>query len=107
MWLKKADDTTVAAPMPPMPPSGGAPMAPKTPGGDKEKSDIASADSVLKALKDLIQKEKSEGEAGDVKLLEDAVKKVEEFKEKEKKEKEKMDKEKKEEKPKEEKAGAY
>ena len=88
--------------------TGKPPMMP--PGGPKtEKQDVATADSVIKALKALIAREKSEGEGKDVKKLETALKAVEDFKGGEKKEVEKEDKgeEKKEEKPEEKKESSY
>ncbi len=82
-WFKKADDTT-AAPLPPIP--GAKP--PMT-----EKQDVATATTIAKDLKTLIDREKAEGDKDLAKLLEDALKKVEDFLEKEKKA---ADKEKKE-----------
>lgn len=87
-WLKKADDMAMAAPSgaPPMPKSN--PIMPTVPpGGPKtEKEDVATAESVIKALKALISREKSEEEPGEVKMLEDALKKMEQFAEAEKEE---------------------
>lgn len=91
-WLKKADFPP-APPMniPPKAPGAKPPMAPKGPAD--EKKDVLDGKGIAKAIKDLISREKAEGE--DVKLLEQALEKVEKYVEVEKKE---VDKEKKEDK---------
>lgn len=92
-WLKKADDTTMAGPNGP---GGMPPMAPAAKPPTTEKEDVATAESVIKALKALIAREKSEGGSDnkkDAKGLEDALKKVEDFAEAEKKQKDEQKKE--------------
>lgn len=89
-WFKTADDMTMAAPG-----AGIDPFMGKAPAIEKE--EIKTADQVAKDLKALISSEISmdgEGEKRDVKALEDALKKVEEYIKDEKKEKERRDKEK-------------
>lgn len=93
-WLKKADEM----PFPPKAAIPGAPAAPAKP-PMSEKDDVATGEKISKDLKTLIQREKQEKEPKDVKLLEEALKKVEEFLKGEKEEAKKEEKEKKDDKP--------
>lgn len=99
-WLKKAEDYAMGGPNGP---GGMPPMAPAVKPPMSEKEDVATADSVIKALKGLIASEKAQGGTDnkkDVKTLEDALKKVEDFAEAEKKQKKEQEEEAKKEKEK-------
>lgn len=110
-WLKSAAPLDLppsipGGPVPPKAPGMKPPFPPKSTPLSDEKKDVLDGKGIAKALKALIQKEKSEPEAEgkDVKLLEKALESVEKFlggEEKEVKEKSEK-KEPKEEKPKEE-----
>lgn len=107
-WFSKTAGPLDLPPAPPMgdkkPPFGGKAPGAKPPfGGPSEKKDVLDGKGIVKALKDLAQKEKGEGK--EVKLLEEAQAKVEKFLEAESKEK-KDEKEPKEEK-KEDKEASY
>ena len=80
MWLKQADAVKpeTGIPTKPVTPKGPAVKSPFTPVKPEEK-EVVTAEKIAKDLKSLIATEMKEGEAEEVALLEDALKKVEKF----------------------------
>ena len=79
-FLKNPSDKSPMAPKipstPAKPPMSKSPMAPSKPPMGGEKQEVVSAEKVVKDLKTLITQEKKEAEPKEVKLLEEALKRI-------------------------------